>query len=469
MGPDEATRCVAQRSSVQFANGVVVRPDLAPAAGPDQRGTRPRARPHPVVALVCGVVALGLLAWLPTAAAADPSLGDVPGGASAGWWTAAAVLTVQSVLVTWVAVRPRVLLPVVAGLPLVLASATPATVTLSAVAVVAAAYLAVSSTPLRRLVPALAVTTALVASGQVVSQALDVQAGGRLWVGLAAGVAQALVVVGVPTLLGSVVAARREAEHARRQEVAALRREQEALLAAAVSQQRTAMSRELHDIAAHHLSGIALLAAAIGRQVDDDPAAAKRSAQLVREQSRAVLDDLRRLVGLLREDVETARPVETLAGLAALVASRRQAGMDVDLVVEPDDEPAWSARVGPLAQLVAHRMVQECLANAAVHAPGARCVVEVLPPAGGRVVVGVRNGPPVEPDPGHGSGFGLVAMAERAQLVGGDLAYGATDDGGWQVRLSLPVEPAADREDADVRTTEHDQQHQHDQAPMGLA
>jgi signal transduction histidine kinase len=54
-------------------------------------------------------------------------------------------------------------------------------------------------------------------------------------------------------------------------------------------------------------------------------------------------------------------------------------------------------------------------------------------------VISVRNGAPTGPDPGPGGGFGLVGMAERAQLVGAELTYGPTVDGGWEVRLTLPV------------------------------
>jgi signal transduction histidine kinase len=200
-----------------------------------------------------------------------------------------------------------------------------------------------------------------------------------------------------------------------------------------------AMSRELHDIAAHHMSGIALMAAAMERQVDSDPGAAKLSARQVRAQSRAVLDDLRRLVGLLREEADATRPVESLDAVAALVENRRAAGAEIDLVV-PAGDPEHGLGVGPLAQLVVHRMVQESLANAAAHAPGARCGVEIGEPHDGRLVVTVRNGAPSGPDPGPGSGFGLLGMAERAQLVGADLTHGATPDGGWEVRLTLPVE-----------------------------
>ena len=149
-----------------------------------------------------------------------------------------------------------------------------------------------------------------------------------------------------------------------------------------------------------------------------------------------MLDDLRRLVGLLREDVDASRPVETLEAVTALVGSRRAAGARIDLRVPADGRLPGR---GPLAQLVAYRMVQESLANAAAHAPGARCTVEIDGPHGGPVTVVVRNGAPTGPDPGRGGGFGLIGMAERAQLVGGDLTYGRTPEGGWEVRLTLPV------------------------------
>jgi signal transduction histidine kinase len=149
-----------------------------------------------------------------------------------------------------------------------------------------------------------------------------------------------------------------------------------------------------------------------------------------------VLDDLRRVIGLLRDEAESSRSVETIAAVRELVESRRSAGAAVELVVLGGDrEPG--AGIGPLAQLVAYRMVQESLANAASHAPGARCLVEIDDRAPDRLTVMVRNDGAHAPDLGGGSGFGLVGMRERADLVDGDLHYGATDDGGWEVRLSL--------------------------------
>jgi signal transduction histidine kinase len=399
---------------------------------------------HPVTAAVCGLVSIGLLLSMQAAAATDPTFGPLARPGDAGWWAVATVLVLQAVATAWVARFPTTVLPGLAAAPLVLAWVAPsAAFSLTAVAELAGVFLAVvARPPRRRLWVALGTTALLLATGQFLNEVRSgavLMTGGGTATAVTAALLQALVVVGLPLLLGLVVAAQRDARDARLQEVAALRREQDALLQAAVSRQRVAMSRELHDIAAHHMSGIALLAGAMDRQIDSDPAAAKRSARQVREQSRAVLDDLRRLVGLLREDADAMRPVETLDAVSALVETRRAAGCEIDLVV-PAESTAPDAGLGSLAQLVAYRMVQESLANAAAHAPGARCAVEIGGPHDGRLAITVRNGTPAGPDPGPGGGFGLVGMAERAQLVGGELTYGATPDGGWEVRLTLPVE-----------------------------
>ncbi len=399
---------------------------------------RPRGPLHPVAAAVCGLVSLGMLLALPAVAATDPEI-RLPRPGGAGWWTTAAVLVLQALAVTWVGRFPTAVLPGLTALPLVLAWAVPSgAFSTTAAAALAGVFLAVVARPPRGPWVVLAVTGLLVAAGQFLN---EVRTGAPdVGPALAGALLQGLVVVGLPLLSGLVVAARRDARDARDHEVRALRREQDALLQAAVSRERVAMSRELHDIAAHHMSGIALVAAAMDRQIDSDPAAAKRSARQVREQSRAVLDDLRRLVGLLREDADATRPPGSIDALPALVASRRAAGAGIDLVVPAGS--AAGAGVGPLAQLVVHRMVQESLSNAAVHAPGARCAVEVGEPRDGRLTITVRNGAPTGPAPGPGGGFGLVGLAERAQLVGADLTCGATPDGGWEVRLTVPVEDA---------------------------
>ncbi|GGL75719.1 hypothetical protein GCM10009706_12670 [Curtobacterium citreum] len=268
------------------------------------------------------------------------------------------------------------------------------------------------------------------------------------------GVLQALGAVGLPLVVALVVRSRREVRaarvaeadarsaeaDARAAEASASVREQDARVDAAVSRERAAMARELHDIAAHHLSGIALMSAVIDRQIDVDPPAAHEGVRQVREQSTAVLEDLRRLVGLLRDDSPAERTVETVAGVVDLV-ERARLRSDVRLEVLPGDRPLADG-VGPLAQLVTYRTVQEALSNAAVHAAGSMVTVTVDDRDDERLRVRVENSVPTAPSSGStaAGGNGLRGMRERADLVGARLQAGPTDGGGWVVTLELSRE-----------------------------
>ncbi len=320
---------------------------------------------------------------------------------------------------------------------LALAGAADAT-SIGSLAIVTAVYAAASSRPVRSLVPALAVVAAcMTLAGVLVAADVGLSRAGALGFSLL----QALLTIGAAVVVGSWVGALRESVRARAAQAEAIAREQDALVEAAVARERADMARELHDIAAHHLTGIAVLAGAVERQIDTDPAGAKQAVHQVRSQSTAVLRDLRSLVGLLRvrEPDADARP-ETVAGIRHLVAEVTATGRDVELTVL-GEEPDLGRDVGPLAQLAAYRAVQEALANAGRHAPGAPCRVTVDARADDAVVVTVRNAPaPAVPPASGGSGFGLLGMRERAQLTGATLDAGPTEDGGWQVTLRVPRE-----------------------------
>jgi signal transduction histidine kinase len=390
-------------------------------------------------AVVCGALALGGAVALPFLAAAEPEHDIHPvSPADGAWWVAVALILAQVIGLLWAKRSPRMVLAGVTLVPLVHAVAIPgATFSLTTVAVSFGVFWAVLREPLARLGVTLPVVALLVAASQTLD---DVRSGAAFeFATVAAALLQAAAVVGIPLVAGLFFAARQEARASREAELLALKRERDALVQAAVARERIAMSRELHDIAAHHVSGIALLASAIYRQVDLDPEAAKLSAQQVRAQSTTVLDDLRRVIGLLRDEAESSRSVETLAAIRELVELRHGAGATVELALRTSDREL-GAGIGPLAQLVAYRMVQESLANVAVHAPGANCVVEIDDRAPDRLTVAVTNDGAHAPDTGPGSGFGLVGMRERADLVGADLEYGPTGGGGWHVRLTLKRE-----------------------------
>lgn len=390
-------------------------------------------------AVACGVLALAGLFSLPALEQAEPgTIGDLAPTGSAGWWALAVVLMAQAAALMALRRYPRSLLVGISAAPILVAVLAPGPgFGLTTLCVLVGVFLVVAAHPLPRLRWALATVLVLIATGQVANDVLGGPASAPAVV--AAATVQAVAVVGAPLLVALMVAARRETRAARAGEVRALRREHDALVQAAVARERTSMSRELHDIAAHHMSGIALMAAAIDRQVDTDPAAARLAARQVRTQSTAVLDDLRRIVGLLREDADGTRGVQTLASVRDLVEDRRAAGLVVDFaVLAAPGAAATGAGVGPLAQLVVYRMVQESLANAASHAPGARCRVELDDRDPARFSARVSNDPFHGSDPGPGSGFGLLGLRERAELVGATLRHGTPDRGGWEVVLVLP-------------------------------
>ncbi|WP_058749175.1 sensor histidine kinase [Curtobacterium oceanosedimentum] len=446
------------------ASAARVAADPRPAREVD--GDRRTRRTDVLVAVATAVVSLGLLLGLPYLDAVDPdTLGRAlvaPAVGSPAWILFALVLLAQSATLLAARRAPRTVPVVAAALPVVVAVLPPQVLDLfglSALPVVVAVVLVALRVPLVRAWPCVVLTAGLVALGTGWHWAVANGAfrGGQVARGLADGTAQGITqavgAVGIPLVVTLVVRSRREVRAARDAELvartaeaSAVVREQDARVDAAVSRERAAMARELHDIAAHHLSGIALMSAVIDRQIDTDPVAAHEGVRQVREQSTAVLEDLRRLVGLLRDDAPAERAVETVAGIVDLVERARYRS-DVRLEVLPGEHPLADG-IGPLAQLAAYRTAQEALANAALHAAGAVVTVTIDDRAADHLELHVENTAPRDPsaqagagDPVPGSagagGNGLRGMRERAELVGARLQTGPTADGGWSVRLDL--------------------------------
>ena len=269
----------------------------------------------------------------------------------------------------------------------------------------------------------------------------------------------------LPMLGGAALASSRRYEHSRQE---LLRREHGRQLEVALIQERRRLAGELHDVAAHHLAGIVVQAAALERLIDRDPQTARDAAQQLRRQAKETLSGLRSVVGLLRSDEEVEESTPGLRDLPELVASTRVLGVDIDLFDdgllgdEPGDATTRSTSSGapsgdtaaciPVlsqrADSAVFRVAQQAISNALQHAPGAPITVEVrrLETA---LELTVLNGPAHRPstDPG-GGGTGLTVMRERADAVGGSLHAGPVEGGGWRVRLVLPLAQGAQEEDA---------------------
>ena len=212
----------------------------------------------------------------------------------------------------------------------------------------------------------------------------------------------------------------------------------------AVREERVRIARELHDVVAHSL-GVVTVQAGVGRRIGAaSPAEALRALSAVEVTGRSALEELRRILGLLRDD-ETPQPslapAPGIADLGELAEGVRAAGTPVSLTVTGD-----VAALPPAAALTVYRIIQEALTNVVKHAGGAAAVRVVAGPDGVRLVV--RNdGRPgtVVASPGPVGRHGIVGMRERAAVFGGTLDAGPVPGGGFQVTAFLPVhgEPAA--------------------------
>lgn len=221
--------------------------------------------------------------------------------------------------------------------------------------------------------------------------------------------------------------------------VTAVERDRRTLL-----EERTTIARELHDVVAHHMSVVAIQAEAAPYRVENPPPELEQAFVTIRENAVAALTELRRVLGVVRaEDYEAPdAPQPTLAVLDRLLDNVRETGLETEKVI------TGAVRELPQGvELSAYRIIQEALSNTLRHAPGATARVEISYVLGG---IGLRivNGPPrglVKPSPG--AGHGITGMRERVAMLSGVMTAAATEDGGYEVTVFLPVEPAENETD----------------------
>ena len=216
--------------------------------------------------------------------------------------------------------------------------------------------------------------------------------------------------------------------------------EQRRLARQAVSEERLRIARELHDVVAHSMSVIAVQAGTGRMVLDDDPEHARRALTSIEETSKRALNEMRRLLGVLRADTPDAgglAPVPTLDDLDRLVAYAVEGGTAVDVSVDGDRGKAPAG-----IELAAYRILQEALTNVRRHAAGSRARVHLsFQPA--ELVLEVENplvnGPPTIDAGGHG----LLGMRERVSLYGGTFEAGPRPDGTFKVRARITYQAEA--------------------------
>ncbi|MFG1974893.1 sensor histidine kinase [Nonomuraea fuscirosea] len=222
-------------------------------------------------------------------------------------------------------------------------------------------------------------------------------------------------------------------ERARRAEAEQGRRVAEARMA-----ERRRLAREMHDVLAHRLSLVATHAGALEYRPDSSPDRLAAAAGVVRAGVHQALEELRQVIGLLREqddESDELAPRPGLADLPDLIADARRAGQPVRL----DERAADAAALPPALSMTAYRVVQEGLTNARKHAPGHQVEVTLSGGPGDTLLIDVRNpAPPADAAPVvPGSGLGLVGLTERVRLAGGQLDHHHTG-GEFRLLARLP-------------------------------
>jgi signal transduction histidine kinase len=271
-----------------------------------------------------------------------------------------------------------------------------------------------------------------------------------LFAGLFAAVAQHLaqtdvihgvLVAAAAWFAGDGVRSRREylasvAEQAAQGERIRAERERQAIGA-----ERVRIARELHDIVAHSLS-VMTVRAGVGRRVFDvRPEEARDALRAVELVGRGAIDELGRIVDLLRDDEAeqpSRAPAPGIGDLPGLVKEIGAAGIPVDLSVTGDPD-----RLPPAVGLCVYRIIQEALTNVVKHASPARAAAQVMIGPGLVRVDVTDDGPGRLSGDGESagtvSGHGILGMRERAAALGGTLAAGPRAERGWEVIASLPV------------------------------
>jgi signal transduction histidine kinase len=292
-------------------------------------------------------------------------------------------------------------------------------------------YTAAAVLPLRRAVAATAVIAAAVIAAVLAG---DPAQAFSVWFSNA-------LVLAVCFFAGRTVQTRRAYTRALEDRARAAEASREATAREAVLDERRRIARELHDVVAHHISVMGVLATGARRTLYRDPGTADGTLKTIEDTGRATLREMRRLLDVLRTEAEggdeaPTEPQPGVAGLGALVAQVREAGLPVRLQVTGDP-----VALEPGVDLTVYRIVQEALTNALQHAGPATADVRLaFTPVALELEVTDDGRGPRPADSLAAPGHGLVGMRERVSLYGGRLNTGPRVAGGFLVRAHIPLE-----------------------------
>ncbi|WP_082468993.1 sensor histidine kinase [Sciscionella sediminilitoris] len=240
-------------------------------------------------------------------------------------------------------------------------------------------------------------------------------------------------------IAGEYYGARRaySAEVERRLALLETERDQQARIA--VGEERARIARELHDVVAHAVSVIIVQADGASYAIRNNPELAESAVETISTTGRTALAELRRLLGVLREDDTEAEltPQPDATGLSRLAD---QIGIPVRLQLSGDID-GLPAGIG----LNLYRIIQEALTNTLKHAGASAAALVTVRRGEEDVEVSIEDngsGAPTAAFREVSGGNGLIGMRERATMHGGELEAGPRETGGWRVHASIPLQPS---------------------------
>lgn len=244
-----------------------------------------------------------------------------------------------------------------------------------------------------------------------------------------------IAILGIaPFVAGWVIRKRQSRERDLTEQTLVLALERDTRAQAAVAEERARIARELHDVVAHAISVMVLQARGGRRMLSESPDDTRQALDAIEQAGEQALAEMRRLLGMLRqEDAEIAlAPQPSLTRIDELAARLTATGLPVDVTVE-----GAAIELPAGIDVSAYRIVQEALTNALKHAGPARArvVVRYLTDEIELEVLDDGRGD----GNGSGTGRGLIGIRERVGIYGGEIESGARAEGGYALRVRLPL------------------------------
>ena len=260
-----------------------------------------------------------------------------------------------------------------------------------------------------------------------------------VWYGFGQATAVSLVtattVLGGLTVFGLYLRGRRDLFMSRLEAARQADRAHRQMIERAKLAERAKIAHEMHDILAHRLSLLAMLAGGLAYRTDLGSGEARAAAQAIQENAHQSLNELRAVLGTLRPGGAPEAPQPSLAQLEELFEEVRAAGQEVEVTDSVQRRELLPAQTGRHA----YRIVQEALTNARKHAPGRPVAARLSGRPGEGLTIRVSNPVAFEAMGGPGGRLGLVGLAERTRMAGGTIGHGL-QDGHFVLEARLPWE-----------------------------